>query len=553
MSATEINPTERTLRQKWLLILPVLIPLVILVWTGIHGINFGNHPDEGNKIGEVRRMLDKGIFIPTFYKKPSVIYYTVLLSIVPDIPAIVADASIAEEVDRAGDQPVQVLPVAATYATNDNLLLRVRSLSLIITSLSVVWTYLLVLNWRDNWLEALLAASFLGLSWETAYHLRWIAADGYILMFVVLSYLYIWLYHNNSQKRQYLWWAAIAAGFAVSSKYNVGLILIPLLIVVYWHKSNWADLFKTWRNMIGVFVLAYLLITPGTILAPEHFIRGVVYEVTHYAEGHRNYSVIAGLPHLLKNIEYLSTVFFSPYVFVALPFFLVGGFGIYAIYKEDRRWLILLLSFPLIYLLYMSTQNVMFVRNLMPLFPILAILSARGVMFIVERINSQPVRYAIGAVVLVALALNTYWLVDAAQRINERIVHPLKDPFFDDFIVYVEDNPDQVFSVTHDVWFSWVADRQLEAPENIRRIDWTSDDVDFMVISQNELRQELPVGERGMFFRSYHQNSYNIAYYPSLSGESWAGERRVILIPIDVAHRLNLTDIWDEKYGDSDG
>jgi len=548
------QPTQPK-RRLLIRLLPVLLPLLILLGTGLTSLDFGDHPDEGNKIGEVRRMLDKGIFIPTFYKKPSIVYYAVIAALAPDVPAILQQSATAEEVDRDGDQPLSLMPTAATFAETDRLKPRVRAISLVISALAVVWVYALVLSWRDNWLEALLAASLLSLSWEWAYHLRWIAADGYMAMFAILTYLLLWLYYRQPEKRGYLWGAAAAAGLAVSSKYNMGLLLIPLLLTVYftWDKASRRTLLIGWRNVIGVFVLAYLITTPGTIYAPEYFVRGVVYEVTHYADGHRNHTVVAGLPHLLKNLQYLATAFLSPYNFLALPLFLVGGLGIFAIYREDRRWLLVLLSFPLIYLLYMSTQSVLFVRNLLPLMPIIAILSARGVFFIVEQVKLLPLRYAMGALLLVILGANALWLVDAANRINARNADPLGDPFFDEFVAYVQQHPDQVFSVTHDVWFSMVADRQIEAPPNVRRLDWDSPDVDFMVISQNELRREIPVAEPEIFYRIYHQRDINPVYYPSFSGSSWAGERRVILVPIDVAHRFNLPAMWDEKYGDSDG
>src|SRR3712207_7914661 len=48
--------------------------------------------------------------------------------------------------------------------------MRLRTVYLLITSLTVIWIYLLVLqHGRSPW-EALLAASLLACSWEVAYH-----------------------------------------------------------------------------------------------------------------------------------------------------------------------------------------------------------------------------------------------------------------------------------------------------------------------------------------------------------------------------------------------
>src|SRR5205814_4464600 len=51
-------------------------------------------------------------------------------------------------------------------------LLRLRAAYLLITSLTLVWVYLLVLQRCGLWVQALFAASLLGCSWEVAYHLR---------------------------------------------------------------------------------------------------------------------------------------------------------------------------------------------------------------------------------------------------------------------------------------------------------------------------------------------------------------------------------------------
>ena len=55
-------------------------------------------------------------------------------------------------------------------ASSHPLTLRIRSIFLLISAISMLWIYLGVGLWRKNWITALLAASFMGLSWEMAYH-----------------------------------------------------------------------------------------------------------------------------------------------------------------------------------------------------------------------------------------------------------------------------------------------------------------------------------------------------------------------------------------------
>jgi 4-amino-4-deoxy-L-arabinose transferase-like glycosyltransferase len=98
-------------------------------------------------------------------------------------------------------------------------LLRVRTVFLLITSLSVLWVYLIVLHWRGSWVEALLASAFLALSWEVAYHLRWIAADGILMQFGALTFLFTLRASLKRHGRLWLQLAAAAAGLACGTKY----------------------------------------------------------------------------------------------------------------------------------------------------------------------------------------------------------------------------------------------------------------------------------------------------------------------------------------------
>src|SRR5437870_1465402 len=74
---------------KILRLIPVLIPLSILVLTGLRGLDFGNHWDEkGWQIGPVKTMLALRAPFPGHYGYPSFNYWIITAALLPDIVTV---------------------------------------------------------------------------------------------------------------------------------------------------------------------------------------------------------------------------------------------------------------------------------------------------------------------------------------------------------------------------------------------------------------------------------------------------------------------------------
>ena len=99
--------------------------------------------------------------------------------------------------------------------------------------------------------------------------------------------------------------------------------------------------------------------------------------------------------------------------------------GAWALIRESRGQAVVFLSFPVLYLAYMSTQRVFIVRNVLVVTPFLAVAAARGVRFALTLVSPRlPSRnaalgVAAGLAVLCAFALgaNAWWLYGAGQSI----------------------------------------------------------------------------------------------------------------------------------------
>jgi len=192
----------------------VLLPLVLLIGTGLRGLDFGLHWDERPwQIGPVKQMVHSGTLLPEYYNYPSFDYWLNLLALTPDaVASRISGESFRGHLLQTLDSP--------TY------LVRLRAVYLVITSLSLVWVYLLVLQLRGSCFEALLAASLVACSWEVAYHLRWVATDGMLMQFAALTVL-LAAHALRNRRDSWLIAAAAVAGLGAEQNILVGCCCCP--------------------------------------------------------------------------------------------------------------------------------------------------------------------------------------------------------------------------------------------------------------------------------------------------------------------------------------
>lgn len=153
----------RLTSSRWFSIPAIVLLLAIFIGTGLWGIDLGHHWDEPVNIEHVSNSIKTNILLPTFYNYPSATYWTIFAALLPKLLTAIQSDSFS----------------LLNYSRSTEFLLQARALFLVLSSLTIVWVYLLVKAWRKRTGEALLAAGLIALSWEVAYHSRWVALDGY--------------------------------------------------------------------------------------------------------------------------------------------------------------------------------------------------------------------------------------------------------------------------------------------------------------------------------------------------------------------------------------
>src|SRR5262245_1180270 len=316
-------PDRRRIAHTLFVVIPVLLPILVLIGSGLRGLDFGIHFDEIPwQIGPVKTMLRTKILLPQYYTYPSLDYWVTGAALIPEIFAAWPDETGSLLHFSTGQRITRIKNRILEGAESHAYLLRVRTVFLVITSLSVLWVYLIALHWRQSWIEALLASAFLALSWEVAYHLRWIASDGMLTQFGALTLLFTlrsWL--NGDGRRLWLQLAAVAAGLGCGSKYPGGLLLIPVLAAGYltWHGKSYRALIGLFAQLVIIFAGVYLVTTPGTVLQPTQFLEQISGARTLYSSGQGGAQNIApSLEHAWLMFVYFSSTLFSHYVPIAL-------------------------------------------------------------------------------------------------------------------------------------------------------------------------------------------------------------------------------------------
>jgi 4-amino-4-deoxy-L-arabinose transferase-like glycosyltransferase len=412
-------------------ILPVLLLVFVFLAVSLAGLDFGVHWDETHaKFDSVKRSVETGVFVQSVmepegesYDYGGVNYWLTWLGFTPEVASYVTGGVWTREALARVITPV-------VYSIDKRL--QVRTIYIVLSSLSILWLYWLCLELGRSRIEAWLAAAVLSLSWEVGYHSRWIAPDAVAMQFAILSFLCLVAGQNRSSMRWFCT-SAVAVGLTAGTKYPGALILPCLLVAVAF--SQWRNnrtLLASLKQVVltaAVTAATFVATTPGVVLDPFRFFARLEQQRLIYLEGWYGYSVLSGVPHLWAVIQYFAFEVFSHFSWIAAVLGLFALIGVVALAFERKIASFLIVAFCLIYLLLFSRQAAMLVRDYLVVVPFLALAAARGIVAIAERTNARAVYAGVG----VLLAVNFVWEVHAAGEIRKRADYEYFVRQFEDF------------------------------------------------------------------------------------------------------------------------
>lgn len=380
------------------------LALVILLGAGLRvwGIDFGlpytAAPDEPTHFRIALRIFQTGNLNPGWLNYPSLMFYINALALVPfywvgnwlGVFTSPLDLTLPEVVTMG----VGLLAIPAEF-----LYVRWVTAAFGVASLGVM--YHLGRKLTGNAWGGVIAALLLAVSPGAVYNSHMFRPDSYAVFFALLSTLFALRLLDDPRLRNYIW-AGIAAGCAVSSKYNLPLIVAPIIAAHFLRAGGIAGFKRKEIYFAGVAsILGFLLTTPYVVLDFPLFMRGFGYEIFAQAEGHAGF-------------EGNTLPWYLWYVWA-----MEGGLAILALAQAARLVIarskigLTLLAFPVVYFIFINQFIVRNDRTILPLLPFLHLLAAMAVIDLaaaVTRLHSRGlgvVSAALTCGVMVWLPLQT--------------------------------------------------------------------------------------------------------------------------------------------------
>lgn len=327
------------------------------------GINFGlpfeHHPDEEYIFGQVDNTIDSGWFYPGIYNHGYIFYY--LTHITSLAARIFIDASYIREYE------ILLTRIAIT----------------VVTSLTVIIIYEISRRIYQSRLISLLTALIFSIATANVILSRFIYPDHLISLFLGLTILTaIKLINKSSTKLLILMF--IIAGVTISPKFSYFPLIIYCLAIYLLIKG-----ITPYREKI-VTSFKYSLISVSL------FFLGNIFEIFHlYSWLGRNYYFLRAyntpdffyfksvhtnyLEHLWTMLNFLLADFYivsnssGLIVFIVLALLAIQSFRLY---KSDKKLLIGLMLFPIMFILISSKAQVFQMRTVLPIAAYFLILAA---------------------------------------------------------------------------------------------------------------------------------------------------------------------------------
>jgi 4-amino-4-deoxy-L-arabinose transferase-like glycosyltransferase len=340
--------------QHWAAAIAALIVLAAFtmrVWGLRGGLPYVDHPDEPNPINYVVQMLRTGDLNPHFFQKPS-LYVYMLLGVLSLHYRLGVQSGLYTGID-------QMTVTTHIYTTVPGFFVWGRVLTVVLGSLTVGGVYVLVRRaWNVG--AGLIGALFLATAQFHIQHSQYVTTDVASGLFVLLTFIFALAMAQEGRWRDYLL-AGLLSGLAASTKYNVGIIALSIVVAhgLYWHREALA---RTPRLVAAgtASVFGFVLGTPYALLSWPEFVKGLTGQVAAYNSGPQG--DIRGA----WNVAGYASFFWNEALFAPASVAVLAGIGL--LLWRKRAIGLLWLSVAVPYLLLLLAQSTSFLRNFIPLF-----------------------------------------------------------------------------------------------------------------------------------------------------------------------------------------
>lgn len=444
----------------------IAVLAIFLITTRV-GLDFGEHYDEWYFFDGLADSISNVDTQNRHYTYNGMYFNFGYMLLLPEVMASVSD--ILSEFAANPSRPVILDDLPSVTELQERLhqlirshefLLDARFFYALISSLVIVWVYLTcrIVFPRDRWV-AVLGAAFVGLSWEAAYHARFISVDGILAQFTGLLFLFLALFLREPRKHRAVAWvllAAFTAGMGLGSKMTGLYLMVPVIYAIA--LGGAPDLHLAWRERgylllgaVAVALLTFIVTTPGVVSDPLRFIGHLYYERLNYQAlpPSHPYFVEGFGTRILIYVEWLLLAVPSSYLGPALILSAVTLLGTYHLAREHLPLFLAVTLFGVIYVWFLSLYPGVYIRNALPLIPASGLFFAAGCRFLLSLLESRHLHLGAAALVISAsLLANTVWLFTSANSIADGS----RSDFIAQLQDYITNQTAWTFRLSPEVW-----------------------------------------------------------------------------------------------------
>ena len=373
MSLTMNDPKHTTRGLALLLILVCGAALVVRFYAIGWSLPYVEHGDESAIMAAVVLMLRNDDLHPHTFVYPSLCYY---------LFAAVGKVHLWWGIRNGIYASAQDLPLQSyLYTTAPGLYLWGRTVVALLSATTVPLLYLLGRRMFDARI-GLLAAALLALAAFHVEHSHYLTTDAATGLWVVLSLLGAWRVVTTGDWSGYVL-GGTGVGLAAGTKYNAGVVALGLVVA---HLLHWrlAGLHRSFVRLVAAGIIslcAFLVTTPYALLDWAQFRSDLHYDAIHYGGGWHG--------------DFMGRWPFGEYArFILRDSLRVTGgammlLGLPLLVRRFGHQVALLLAVIGAQVVLVASQSVHFVRNLLPVFPLLVLLAAAGAVALTDRLSRR--------------------------------------------------------------------------------------------------------------------------------------------------------------------
>ena len=382
-------PNRSDLGLRLLLILVCVSAFVARLFALGWSLPYVEHGDESAIMATVVRMVRNRDLNPHTFIYPSLGYY---------LFAAAAKAQLWWGMRHGLYTSAQDLPLQSyLYTSAPGLYLWGRTVVALLGAATVPLLYLLGRRMFDA-RTGLLAAALLAMAAFHVEHSHYMTTDVPTGLWVVLALLGAWRVATTGDWSGYILGGA-GAGLAAGMKYNAGAVALGLVVahVLYWRV---ACLRRPFVRLVAAGIVslgAFLATTPYALLDWTQFVADLRFSAAHYsAGGHGDFTgrwQLDDYTHFILRDSLRVTG--GAAILLGLPL-LARRYG---------PQLVVLLPVIVAEVVLLASQSVHFLRNLLPVFPLLVLVAAAGAVALVDWLAPRRIRRIAIAALAVALLL----------------------------------------------------------------------------------------------------------------------------------------------------